>query len=320
MTAMAIKRGTPDNDKIYGTASADEIYGLGGNDLMEGRGGNDRLFGGTGNDGLHGNDGHDVMHGGDGADRLRGGTGNDVLWGQEGDDILRGGGGSDQLGGGFGRNELYGEGGDDVLVRQTGDVDFEMLSDEQLAARGILDGGSGTDTLRFVNTAVGNIEQDGDELPTFVVLTSGTGNAGFIWHGDDDLAYWSTDVAGIERFDLEGNRAVFFGNDHDNTVLGPEGGLRAFTGAGDETFVLRGGENLIVMSSDGILTYGDDVVQGFRAGTGLDRLNFGGSPFVTRTEADGKTLFTIEQSDGTLVGTLTVDAVGLVQDLDGYWM
>ena len=104
--------------QLRGTTQDDSITGSAADDKLLGRGGADVLSGGSGEDLLKGGGGDDTLSGGEDDDNLKGGGGDDVLDGGSGDDVLAGGGGSDVL--------VYDE--DDTVK---------------------VDGGSGTDTLRF---------------------------------------------------------------------------------------------------------------------------------------------------------------------------
>jgi Ca2+-binding RTX toxin-like protein len=165
-----------ENDTLDGGANDDTLYGGGGNDL---------LIGGTGNDSLLGGDGNDTLRGGAGADTMDGGTGTNTLdytgntgalsinlstqstAGSAGDgagDVISnmqnviGGTGNDTLLGSTAANRLDGDGGNDSLVGSASDtlvggtgndsfsIDSTILN---LGTRGTVDGGAGTDTVRF---------------------------------------------------------------------------------------------------------------------------------------------------------------------------
>lgn len=96
------KRGTRDNDEIFGSSKKDIIFGLKGDDDLYGEGGNDWIFGGKGDDNISGGEGKDFLFGQKGNDNIDGGNGNDWLRGGKGDDTLKGGEGNDHLNGGKG--------------------------------------------------------------------------------------------------------------------------------------------------------------------------------------------------------------------------
>lgn len=173
VAAAQRKRGTPQDDDIFGSQDADTLVGLAGNDyisaaagddVVSGDEGNDRLDGGLGHDLLKGGDGNDWLFGDDsgaelpGNDTLDGGTGQDSLYGYSGDDLLSGGDGDDTLYGGMGNDLLLGGEGDDKLFGETGQdtLDGGAGNDELEAgfdgapgaSRSLLLGGAGNDTLR----------------------------------------------------------------------------------------------------------------------------------------------------------------------------
>jgi len=133
---MAIRRGTPGNDRLLGTLDSDVLYGIGGDDRLRGLAGDDHLHGGKGDDTLLGGEGNDRVWGGDGNDRLDGGDGRDLLFGDAGDDYIYGGGNYIRL---------YGEAGDDF---------FNVLGPARAAT---ISGGPGADTIYLDGTDGGAI-------------------------------------------------------------------------------------------------------------------------------------------------------------------
>lgn len=97
---MAVIKGTPSDDSLYGQSGNDSLVGRHGNDSLVGAYGNDDLVGAYGNDNLVGGAGNDYLNGagviydslgpqsfGNGEiDTLTGGTGMDTfqLWGGSG--------------------------------------------------------------------------------------------------------------------------------------------------------------------------------------------------------------------------------------------
>ncbi len=152
------------NDALYGGAGKDKLYGNGGNDHLEGGTGDDTLYGGAGNDVLAGGylddfniftDGNDIIHGEAGNDQLYGGKQGGKLYGEANDDYLEarglngtlshleGGDGNDRLiGSANGRDELLGGAGNDILSPA-------LDGDNPTTTGDVVDGGSGTDTVRI---------------------------------------------------------------------------------------------------------------------------------------------------------------------------
>lgn len=177
---MAIINGTNLGEMLIGTMLDDMIHGKNGDDTINGGDGNDQLFGDAGNDLLDGGIGNNLLNGGVGADELLeyegqntllGGGGNDVIWAAGGGGTLKGESGDDVLindgncaaFGGSGNDTLFrdvrdfsdpgtkflGESGNDVIGFYN--ADFSSLMS---AGATVIDGGSGTDTLRLVGSIV----------------------------------------------------------------------------------------------------------------------------------------------------------------------
>jgi Ca2+-binding RTX toxin-like protein len=75
---VAIIRGTPGNDLLYGTRFDDDIFAFAGNDTVRAGNGDDYVEGADGNDLLYGDAGNDWLVGGRGVDSYFGGTGFDA--------------------------------------------------------------------------------------------------------------------------------------------------------------------------------------------------------------------------------------------------
>ncbi|WP_157619243.1 calcium-binding protein [Skermanella stibiiresistens] len=324
---MATHIGTLARDVIYGTRWADTLRGQGGNDYLNGQDGNDGLFGDAGDDKLDGGAGNDTLHGGDGVDALFGGTGSDVLHGDVGNDYLSGGAGFDQLFGGSGNdrlvggegtNDLYGGSGNDTLVLE------EYGAVQETSSRFV--GGTGFDTLHviagdatvLVDPFTGSLET----APARMVIDfDDDRSGGALWF--QDAGEWAFEGAGtfseIEAFTVSTDtRLDFHGGKDDATVTGGRHADLFEGGAGDETFIGGGGADLFLMSWNGPGTgMGSDRIVGFNAAEG-DRIEsafftgvFGSNLKTTAVEKNGHTILTSRMSDGTVVHTLDVDAVGL---------
>jgi Ca2+-binding RTX toxin-like protein len=125
--------------------------------------GDDSVSAGSGNDSLRGEDGNDSLFGFNGNDSIDGGNGDDLLNGQSGDDTIEGGGGIDSILGGAGADLLFARTGDSVYGGNDNDV---ISVYESLPAS--LDGGLGTDTLRFD----GSYDITGTKLTGFETLAA----------------------------------------------------------------------------------------------------------------------------------------------------
>jgi Ca2+-binding RTX toxin-like protein len=136
---MATLIGTPDGDPLTGSDGADSLAGLGGADRLTGRGGLDTLDGGAEADTL---DGASAAYGyaddpAAGRDVLRGGDGNDRIF-LSSDDSVSGGAGDD----------LFDQG----LFFATSLSGRPLVYGRTIGGTGIIDGGSGTDTLNLLQS------------------------------------------------------------------------------------------------------------------------------------------------------------------------
>src|SRR5574343_86259 len=304
--------GTEDADaQLQGGEGSDNLSGLGGDDVLSGQIGDDTLDGGSGNDTLDGGDGNDTLNGGLGADALTGGAGLDTLRGGDGNDTLYD----------TGESSLYGEDGNDLLTvtsvenggRTTGLLldggegndtlsaptftqafggagdDLVITSAWQAVAPQSIDGGDGTDTLRFdwygwsgCNidfTKVVNFEfillsgTDGGEF----VLADATGQAGTVLtvtaapSGSGGLTVngaAETDARlAITGVDTYSPNDVLIGGQLDDTISGLGGHDFLVGHAGDDSLLGGDGNDTLTGSA------GNDVLNG---GAGTDTAVFSG--------------------------------------------
>lgn len=305
---MATKVGNDRANRINGTNGDDALYGLGGNDTLHGKAGNDLLDGGEGND---------------------------VLWGDAGFDVLRGGGGNDQLGGGETGNELYGESGNDLLLYNPGRLDVADGQDS------ILDGGEGVDTLRLGNDAYFLHPDTGAQTRAILSVTLEVG-AGRVSHGSPQGDEILGSLAGIERFETTGSAlgvtnhttvgVTVIGAGSEDSFLGGEGNDVFRGGGGRDFFRGRGGDDTFISATGDadVMRFfgafeatdprdsGNDRFQGFNGAgqAGGDQIafhDFDGID-VAITETGGATVFDWD------FGSVTVDAVGLVQNQDYFFV
>jgi Ca2+-binding RTX toxin-like protein len=178
-----------------GTMGGDWLVGTVGDDRFGGWNGSDWLLGGPGNDGLYGEHGDDWLRGGEGNDGLWGANGRDRLNGGGGGDALYGGNDGDTLDGGAGDDALYGGAGDDILVYDAAD-------------QTIVNGGSGTDTLRLDGAGVAL-----DLAPLAGISHHGIEQIDLTGTGDNALTLNAADVL---AFSDETNTLTVFGNAGDS--------------------------------------------------------------------------------------------------------
>jgi Ca2+-binding RTX toxin-like protein len=117
----------------------------GGDDVIDGGNGPSRIDGGPGHDAIDSGDGNDTLSGGDGDDTLLPGLGRNVVSGDAGRDNLVGGTGNDSMSGGAGDDNIIGGGGKDTLQ---GDNGRDIITNNDLSAAGVVQGGRGDDVIR----------------------------------------------------------------------------------------------------------------------------------------------------------------------------
>ena len=252
---MPFIRGTPGNDRIFGSDEDDFIQAGDGDDLVHGRAGDDWLEGEGGNDTLIGGEGDDFLVDGEGDDLLLGGSGSDLLSSVGGDDTLIGGDGNDFFnidgsghavvvgGDGTDRLSLYGrnavvnfETGTATAIGADGQVLTVELHGFEEYVHGGFDGGhitgsSGNDLL---------IGSGGDDT-----IISGAGNDTVSGHIDgNDLYIFNVApgeanadvVMGFSKHEFEGFDTVVL----DSSVMPELGALGDFS-ADDERFYAAAG-------------------------------------------------------------------------------
>lgn len=157
--------GSGQGDLLIGDDNGNTFEGRGGADVIEGGGGTDVIYGGEGDDNLHGGEANDEILGGSGADYIDGGVGFDRVdysrssagvyvdlvagtgsGGEAQGDTLRnvervhGTSFNDTIAGDAGNNEIYGGyGGFDLILGGGGN--------DRLSGRGLVNGGTGNDTV-----------------------------------------------------------------------------------------------------------------------------------------------------------------------------
>ena len=228
--------GTNGNDNVSLSNSANAYDGRSGNDTIRGNRGNDTLLGGDGNDSIRGDDDNDSLLGGAGDDVLRGGADNDVLRGADGDDRLYGDDGNDTLEGDDGQDSIFGGTGADLVIGGAGN-DSIAGGDGADLIRGdtlVLDpwafasaGGAET-TIEMNNTSTQTVEVhfiDGSGTPVlYATLAPGQSFSAATYTEHN----WALkDVATGEWV------AVY---------LGDVAQTQTFTGAGNDTVTVNGGE------------------------------------------------------------------------------
>ncbi len=220
-----------------------------------------------------------VFTGHDGRDDAFAGTaGNDTMTGAGGKDALFGGAGVDQLNGGAGDDLLVGGTGIDKLVGGTGDDIVLIGPSAEYGAAETIDGGAGTDTIRFTSTAVGDV---------LVLLQSGLTSIETVVIGDAAGSTSGTTPLGVYAGSFTGALTVT-GNEGTNSITTGSGADIVNAGGGNDTIAGGGGNDRL----DGAA--GNDQILG---GIGNDTL-YGRS---------GDDVLVGEAGNDTLVGNDGVD-------------
>jgi len=197
------------------------------------------------------------LTGNNGANTLTGTGFDDVLTGSAGNDILNGAAGNDTLIGGAGADNLQGGVGADL---------FLLASPAELPAGEIINGGDGTDTLRYTGNVAATL-----------TLTNLVTNIEQV-----QIANAAGDASGTAAINLNaaavGNGLTLTGNNGANVLTGTgqadrltgNGGNDTLTGgAGDDT-LLGGDGNDVFLFAVGDSGAGESVV----GGAGVDALRF----------------------------------------------
>jgi hypothetical protein len=204
-----------------------------------------KVLGGDGNDSLAAPASHDasLLYGGPGGDRLAGAEFDDELYGQDGDDELVAGGqlyggrGDDRLTGSRGDDDLDGGEGADVL-RGLGGAD-ELLDNEKVPARDVLDGGPGRDRVSYLRRRAG----------VRVDLARGRGGE----PGEGDLLVSIRDVVGSRGDD------VLAGDGRRNRISGFGGADRLLGRGGPDDLTIDSGHETLSCGAGTDSVSGDPV-------------------------------------------------------------
>ncbi|HEX8525522.1 hypothetical protein [Allosphingosinicella sp.] len=208
----------------------------------------------------------------------------------------------------------------------------------------VYDGGAGTDTLvvdYVIQTAPAAPFQIDLQFGTFygtqldgstirnvenITVNVGPGQTGYI-NGSDEANVIIANVLGPEYAlafvsDYLGDDEVHFsvadgaagwywaGAGNDTVYMDGFTYIEGMFASGDDTYYFGEGIQRITLWPE---SSGHSTIVGFDRGE--DLVQFAGTN-VTRVEIDGATLFSWHDSAGVEIGTLTVDAVGLIAGLD----
>lgn len=292
------------NDHLEGGADDDYLYGENGNDAMSGDDGSDVLIGGVGNDMLIGGSGDDALRGEAGVDYFDGGDGFDfaalaldtATQGAVAD--LRNGVVSNDgygnvetlvsiegLRGTYYADRLYGNDAANQLSTGVGDIVHGAGGEDTFfvssLARARLDGGSGSDTLWFLQTrtyadGVGAVVTE--QAQTGITVNLATSQV------VDDGFGASAKVVGFENVLAGGLNDRLTGDGSANILSGDYGDDVIAGGPGTDTLIGgRGADRLIGGGAGDVFSWGYyaeffeiggdtsiDIVQDFSKGDKLD--------------------------------------------------
>jgi Ca2+-binding RTX toxin-like protein len=340
---MATIKGTNSGQTSTGTTAADLIYGYGGNDSLYGRAGNDTIWGGlgddklwgeAGNDILRGEDGADFIYSGDGNDTVYGGSGNDTLYGDGGTDTIYGDAGNDVLKGGTGISKLYGGDGIDTAHYDPSASDIDdignYLSGSYIEAETVYIYNKTTDNGKPTKTLIGNTDVNHEGHDQSVWFGGGgkainvaytEGNPDLVVVGAGGLSYHGPDHGGLSRVTGTAVNDEFYGGCGNDILKG---------GAGNDDFHIRGGEDLMISETNDADrfyfepdVYGTSAtVSGFNGAgaSGGDTIHIwsGQKDALKISTAGGKT--TLDVFDEYTTNTITVDAIGLKEGIDYFFV
>ena len=344
---MAIIKSTNSGETKTGTTGIDSIYGYGGNDKLYGRAGNDSIWGGLNDDQIWGEDGLDILRGEDGRDSVWGGNGNDTIYGGSGDDNLYGDAGTDKvygeagndiLKGGTGISYLYGGAGNDTAHYDpsTSDIDDigNYLSGSYIDAETVYIYNKTTDNGKPTQTLIGNTDVNHEGHDQSIWFGSGgkainvgytEGNPDLIVVGAGGLKYHGPDFGGTSKVTGTAVKDEFHGGYGDDIFKG---------GAGNDDFHISCGNDLLISENNDADTfyfkpagYGTNAtITGFNgsgvAGGDTIHISDGAATGYSSMESGGKTTFTQngEQAEGDIAAQFTIDAVGLKEGVDYFFL
>jgi Ca2+-binding RTX toxin-like protein len=272
---------------------------------------------------LHGNNAANIMAAmlagndrifGDGVDQMLDGYGgNDTITAGTGSDTLNGGAGNDVLDGGAGMDALSGNEGKDIIF--IGNAGHHVAGET-------INGGDGTDVIRFTATAGGqslvlNVDVDGVEQ---VVIASAAGavtsfdlnvNATAITNA---LIITGNNGANVISGTAEADSLSGLGGSDELNGLGGNDTLNG--GLGTDTVNGGDGDDVVILGSGTEHPVGE-VIDG---GDGTDTIRF-----ISTTSGDKLTLQTVVNVEHVVIGnaaglttgitTLHVDASGLLEGI-----
>lgn len=227
------------------------------------------------NDTFYGTTTKDAMNGGIGDDSLYGRAGNDTLNGASGNDSLNGDAGDDLLIGGLGNDSLYGGAGNDSYQFTKGDG-VDTVSDN-----------SGTNNLRFMDTAVSGITIDGSGSNGFRI-NYGTGDS--VTVSNTAATYSFSDGTTLTQDQLlTGRNLTLTGTANGESLSGFVSNDTLNAGDGNDTLNGNAGNDTLNGGNGNDVLYGGDGDDLSIGGQGTDWLQSGnGNDVYQFSKGDGQ--------------------------------
>ena len=224
--------------------------------------------------------GRTTMRGGAGNDTLKGGSNVDVMFGDAGNDRLEGNNGNDQLTGGAGADTLLGGNGNDAA-----DSDLNDFIDLGAGEDGfVVQGTAGNDTIVIRR----EVDANG---PVAIVTVNGVETRFNYLQGETVTVFAS---GGNDRVELDASaggfwKALFFGEDGNDTLIGGAQDDFLNGGAGSDSLDGAGGnDTLIGWTGRDTLVGGDGTDQVFAKDGVVDLLAVDGLDIVEKDAFDPK--------------------------------
>ncbi|MGN7161775.1 calcium-binding protein, partial [Sphingomonas sp. SAFR-052] len=200
------------------------------------------ITGTAGSETLTGTAGDDVISGLGGSDTISGGAGNDIVDGGDGDDWIRDDRGSDTLRGGAGN--------DWISIARSSNNTVENVT---------IDGGTGDDTVSYLNYSAGSVAIDlGDGADRLQLMSTQDSARVTLGAGRDTLELSNTFSIGLGKlvvtdFVTGASGDVLDGSQYFNNGLsGWNGSVNPFGASGYLRLVQQGTNTLLQVDRDGI--------------------------------------------------------------------
>lgn len=283
------------NDTVNASAGgANYITDSTGSDQITGGAGNDTILPGANADTIVGGGGNDSIGAGSGADRVTTTGGNDSIVGGGGNDTIISGGGSDTIDGGEANDQITAGAGADSVAGGNGDDIFLIAGGDQVAGDSI-DGGAGTDSVRFTGagpvtavfdfdliSGVLNLQNAGDNLGQNRVVTFNgisettpqTVVANFNDSTTGTITFVNTAASTTTTFNITGGGAndILFGSNGNDTITSGNGDDDLTGSLGADTLNGGAGADEFFYANTAELVSGGAFIDSVVGGPATDRI------------------------------------------------